>query len=293
MPGFAHVGDIDIYHEVDGDVGPPVVLIHGLGFQLTDWDPSFVHGLVAAGYRVIRLDNRDAGLSTHLAGKVALGELRRSVDRGEPVNVPYLLGDMAADVAGLLDYLGVAAAHIIGVSMGGYIAQELALRSPSPVLSLTSMLSSTGARDVGQPSARGNRALFRAPAATVHAAIEDMVEARRILATPGAFDQAAERERVRLAVTRSFDPAGTGRQLAAIWASGDRTHALRRIDVPALVIHGGNDHLVDVSGGRATADAIADSRLLVIDEMGHDLPPIYRGQILDTIVDFLDSVPPR
>jgi len=291
MARMAHLpGSIDIAHEVDGgeDRGA-VLLIHGLGSQLVDWDPAMVHRFVAAGYRVVRMDNRDAGESTHLHGKVALGELRRSVERGVAVDVPYRLGDMADDAVGVLDHLGVDAAHVIGVSMGGYIAQEMAISHPSRVRSLTSIMSSTGAKDVGQPSAEGNRALFRAPAADPAEAVADMLEARRILATPGAFDEASERVRIRRAVLRSFDPAGTGRQLAAIWAGGDRSMALGRLEVPALVIHGDQDHLVDMSGGVATAATIPLSRLEIIEGMGHDLPPLFWGQIVGTIVEHLDA----
>jgi pimeloyl-ACP methyl ester carboxylesterase/ribosomal protein S18 acetylase RimI-like enzyme len=289
MAAIAHLPEIDIAYTLEGDDDVTILLIHGLGGQLIDWDPAFVTRLVAAGYRVLRMDNRDAGASTHLEGKAPLGEIRRAVEAGGEPAVPYRLADMANDAAALLDHLGIESAHLVGVSMGGYIAQELAIRDPDRVLSLTSIMSSTGDRRVGRPSRDGLRALFRAPAADPAAAVDDMVDARRILATPGSFDADRERRRVIAAVARSYDPSATGRQLAAIWASGDRTSRLRRLDTPALVIHGDADHLVDVSGARATAAAIAGARLEIIEGMGHDLPPRFWGHILGAIVTHLDA----
>ena len=289
MAQIARRDGIEIAFAIDGAGQDTVVLIHGLGNQLIDWDPAFVHRLVAAGYRVVRMDNRDAGESTHFAGKVALGEIRRSVEHKAPVDVPYRLHDMAGDVVALLDHLDVDSAHVVGISMGGYIAQEMAIHHPRRVLSLTSVMSSTGAHGIGEPSPEGNRALFRAPAAEPSEAVADMLAARRILATAGEFDEDAERARIRRAVARNFDPAGVGRQLAAIWASGDRTDGLRQIDVPTLVIHGSNDHLVDVSGAVATAAAVPGSRLEIIDTMGHDLPPRLWGRIVGAIVEHLDA----
>jgi pimeloyl-ACP methyl ester carboxylesterase/GNAT superfamily N-acetyltransferase len=273
---------------------PAVLLIHGLGRQSTEWDPAFVHRIVAAGYRVVVMDNRDSGLSRHFdeAGKAPLGDIRRAVEHGEQSDVAYRLADMAADAARVLSDEGAAAAHIVGVSMGGYIAQELAIHHPDRVHTLTSIMSSTGDRRVGQPSTVGMRALFRAPAATPEEAIDDLLEVRRILATEGTFDAAAERSRIEAAVSRSYDPAGTGRQLAAIWASPDRTEQLEHLTVPTLVIHGGRDELVGVSGGRATAAAVEGSELLLIEGMGHDLPPVHWPLVLRTMVNHFDSTAP-
>ena len=279
-----------IAYEVDGDPGdPPVLLIHGLGRQLIEWHPDFIDRIASAGYFVIRIDNRDVGLSTHFTEKVALGEIRRALERGEEVVVPYFLDDMAADAAGVLDHLGLAAAHVVGVSMGGMIGQTLALEAPERVLSLTSIMASTGNWEVGAPSAAGTRALFHAPPPEVAGAIDATLETRELLATPGTFDAAAERAVVAAAIDRSFDPAGIGRQLAAIWASGDRTERLRSLDVPTLVIHGTADHLVGLSGGEATAAAIPDAQLVAIEEMGHDLPRVHWDEILSAIVDHFDQ----
>ncbi len=276
------------------DGRPNVVLVTGLGRQLTDWDPAFIWRLQAAGYRVITIDNRDAGESTHLTelGKPPLGEIRRAVERGETVDVPYVLADMANDVARTLHELEIDTAHVVGVSMGGYIAQELALRHPYRVLTLTSIMSSTGSRTVGQASDIGMRALFRAPSPDPGAAVEDMLDARRILATPGEFDERAERARVVAAVRRSFRPDATGRQLAAIWASPDRTERLASLTTPTLVIHGDADELVDVSGGRATAHAIDGARLLILEGMGHDLPASRWPVMLGVMVRHFDAVTP-
>ncbi len=279
---------------LEADGRPHVVLITGLGRQLIDWDPALVWRIQGAGYRVITVDNRDAGKSPHLTeiGKVPLGEIRRAVERGEPVDVPYLLADMAQDVARTLDELEIDAAHIVGVSMGGYIAQELALIAPERVLTLTSIMSSTGDRTVGQASEVGMRSLFRAPSPEPEDAIEDMLDARRILATPDEFDEALERARVEEAVRRSFHPEATGRQLAAIWASPDRTERLGSLTTPTLVIHGEADELVGVSGGHATAAAIPGAELLVVEGMGHDLPPSRWPVMLPAMVHHFNKITP-
>lgn len=216
MP-VAAVNGLKIAYEVDGDLGDvPVLLIHGLGRQLIEWDQALVDRITAAGYLVIRMDNRDVGLSTHFEEKLALGEIRRGLERGDDVVVPYLLSDMAADAIGVLDHLGLGAVHVVGVSMGGMIGQTLALEAPERVLSLTSIMASTGNWEVGTPSAAGTRALFRAPPTDEVGAIEATLETRELLATPGTFDVAAERALITAAINRSFDPAGIGRQLAAI-----------------------------------------------------------------------------
>ena len=285
MP-LAPANELTIAYEVDGNpADSPVLFIHGLGRQLIEWDPDFVDRIVLAGYSVIRMDNRDAGLSTRFEQKVALGEIRRTLERGDEVEVPYLLEDMASDAAGLLDHLGLDAAHVVGVSMGGMIGQTLALEAPERVLSLTSIMASTGSWEVGAPSAAGTRALFHAPPPDDAGAIEATLETRELLATPGTFDATAERALITAAIERSFDPAGIGRQLAAIWASGDRTDRLRALDVPTLVIHGTGDDLVGLSGGEATAQAVPGARMVAIVDMGHDLPRRHWGEILGAMLE--------
>ena len=290
MP-VAAVNGLNIAYEVDGDLGNvPVLLLHGLGRQLIEWDQALVDRITAAGYLVIRMDNRDVGLSTHFEEKLALGEIRRALERGDEVVVPYLLCDMAADSVGLLGHLGLGAAHVVGVSMGGMIGQTLALDAPGRALSLTSIMASTGSWEVGTPSAAGTRALFHAPPPDDAGAIEVTLETRELLATPGTFDAAAERALITSAIHRSFDPAGIGRQLAAIWASGDRTARLRSLDVPTLVIHGTADHFVGISGGEATAGAVPGARLVAIEGMGHDLPQKHWDEVLGAIIAHFESL---
>ncbi|MFQ5554905.1 MAG: alpha/beta fold hydrolase [Acidimicrobiia bacterium] len=276
---------LKIAYEVVGERSDPaLVLIAGLGRQLVDFPPAFRKLLATAGHCVVVFDNRDVGLSGHLEGKVDLGRVRRLAAAGLPVDVPYRLRDMAEDVIRLLDHLGVPGAHVVGVSMGGEIAQTLAIGHPERVLTLTSIMSTTGAPSVGGMDDIGRKALFRPPPPDREGAIAAHLEARRLLATPGAFDEEAERARVTEEYERAFDPAGAGRQLAAIWAGPDKTEALGGLTMPVLVIHGTEDHLVHVSGGRATADAIEGSRLLEIEGMGHDLPPRHWPRIVEAIV---------
>jgi pimeloyl-ACP methyl ester carboxylesterase len=287
------VNDLAIAYETDGDPGDaPLLLLHGLGRQLIEWDPEFVDRVVAGGYFVIRMDHRDAGLSSHFGEKVALGEIRQALERGEHVVVPYRLADMAGDVVGLLDHLALPAVHVAGVSMGGMIGQALAILAPERVQSLTSIMAATGDWSVGLPSAAGLRALLRAPPPDRAGAIEAALETRRLLATPGTFDEPAERAVVAAAIDRSFDPAAVGRQLAAMWASGDRTERLRSLAVPTLVIHGTNDHLIDFSGAAATAAAIPGARLIAIAGMGHDLPREHWDQVLTVLFDHLEGAKP-
>lgn len=275
MPAVA-AGPSRLWWESWGDPADPAVLmISGLGSQLVSWAPGLVHTLAIAGHRVVTFDNRDAGLSTHLSGKVNLSAVRAAVDAGAEPEVPYLLSDMAEDSASLLDALDIASAHVVGVSMGGSIAQVMAIEHPRRVRSLTSIMATTGDPAVGAPNAVGERALFRAPPADREGAIAATVEAWELLATPGAFDRDAAAAQAGWEYDRAFDPEGRGRQLAAIWASGDRTAALSQLTVPTLVIHGTADPLVAVSGGRATARAVAGASYVAVQGMGHDLPEVH------------------
>ncbi len=284
MPGAA-AGPGTVWWEGWGDPADPAVLmVNGLGDQLVSWPPLLLHTLAIAGHHVVTFDNRDAGLSTHLSGKVNLGAVRAALDRGAEPDVPYRLSDMAADAASLLDALPVATAHVVGVSMGGMVAQTMAIEHPARVRSLTSIMSTTGDPTVGRPNADGERALYRAPPPDRDGAITAMVEAAELLATPGTFDAAAVAAQAEWEYDRAFDPAGKGRQLAAIWASGDRTSALASIRCPALVVHGSADPLVSVSGGRATAAAIPHSRYVEIPRMGHDLPEFHWPLLLDAML---------
>lgn len=262
---------ITIEYEEEG-TGDPLLLIMGLGAQLIDWPQGLVDEIAGHGFRVIRFDNRDSGLSTEFTSKPPkTAQLARAVVMKKLLDAEYLISDFADDTAGLLDALGIEAAHVVGVSMGGMIAQALALEHPTRVRTLTSIMSSTGGRRVGQPTARLIRKTARRPVPTRETAVEMGVEAFREICGP-TFDPDEFRRMAQAAVDRSFRPAGTARQTAAIMASNDRTPGLRRLDVPTLVVHGMLDRLVRPSGGIATAKAVPGSRLLMFNDMAHDLP---------------------
>jgi pimeloyl-ACP methyl ester carboxylesterase len=267
----ADVGPVELAYETIGDPsGEPLLLVMGLGMQLIHWDRELCELLSERGFRVIRFDNRDAGLSTKIRAPVP--NVMRLM-AGLPARVPYLLDDMASDAFGLLDHLELERAHVVGTSMGGMIAQTMAIRHPERVLSLGSMLSTTGDRRVGTPKLRvWSLMMRRAP----NDRAEYISYFARVFKLIGSPAYPADTERVRELAGATYDrchyPAGTARQLAAILASGSRTAALRRLDVPAVVIHGRSDPLVPVRGGIATAKAIPGAELITIPGMGHDMP---------------------
>jgi pimeloyl-ACP methyl ester carboxylesterase len=269
---FADVGDIRLCYETFGDRGDtPMLLIMGLGTQMLAWHEDFCRELAGRGFFVIRYDNRDVGRSTHFEDVPPPRPselLRRRIRRPA-----YTLDDMAGDGAGLLDALGIERAHVVGASMGGMIAQALAGRHPGRVRSLTSIMSTTGNRWRGQPAMRIYPYLLARPPRTKQEGIERLARLFRVIGSPGfERDEDELRAMAALAWDRDSSRTGTARQLAAIVASGDRTPAVRRISAPTLVIHGTNDRMVRPSGGRATARAIAGSRLMLVRGMGHDLP---------------------
>lgn len=273
---------ITIEYEEQGD-GEPLVLVMGLSGQLTDWPQGFVDELASRGFRVIRFDNRDIGLSTEFTSSPpTTAQLARSVLTRRSLPAEYLLSDMAADTAGLLDALGIERAHVAGMSMGGMITQALAVDHPSRVGSMTSIMSTTGSRRVGQPKLALIQKFARRPVPTRETAVDLGIETFRAISGP-SFDEEAARVMIEVSVARSFRPAGVGRQAAAIMASPDRTAGLGRLDVPALVIHGLLDPLVRPSGGIATAAAIPGSRLLMFNDMAHDLPLSRWSEIADAI----------
>ena len=263
---------IDIAFERFGDPGaPPLLLIMGLGTQMLGWPDGFCEALADHGMHVIRFDNRDIGLSTHITDAPA-PDVGAAL-AGDPSSASYKLSDMAGDTVGLLDVLELPSAHVVGASMGGMIAQTVAIEHPARVRSLTSIMSTTGDPSVGQATRPAMAALLSPPAASREQAIERTLAIVRVIGSPGfELDEAEIRGRTGLAYDRSNDPVGVARQLVAIAASGDRTAALRGVSVPTLVVHGADDPLVDVSGGRATARAIAGADLAVFEGMGHDLP---------------------
>ncbi len=265
---------IELCYEERG-TGEPLVLVHGIGAQLVYWRDELLDALAAAKFRVICFDNRDSGLSTKLDGTRApplADMLARRVLR-VPIRAPYTLFDMADDVVALCDGLGIDRAHVLGVSMGGMIAQSVAIRHPHRMKSLVSVMSHTGdlAHLVSSPRALGVL-LGKAPASRDEALTRAEEFYRTVGSTGFALDMASLRDRAARAYDRAFYPQGFARHLAAILASGSRTQALARVRVPSLVVHGTADPLVRAKGGRDTARAIPSARLLMIEGMGHDLP---------------------
>ena len=273
MPKVTANGITIFYDSTGADSDPAVVLIPGLGGQLPYWRPELIDPIVGAGFRVIRMDNRDAGYSEHLdRARVSVVRVVEVLAGGGMPEVPYLLSDMAGDVAGLLDALGIERAHVVGSSMGGMIAQTYAFLHPDRIRTLTSIMSTTGDPNVGQATPDMQIALFTPPPSDRAAAIESTVAYNRS-AWADYFDEARSRETAARNLDRVVYPQGTGRQFAAILASGDRTPDLKTITAPTLVIHGEKDPLIDISGGIATADAIPDADFWMMSGAGHDLPP--------------------
>ncbi len=263
---------IDIACERFGDRdAPPVLLVMGLATQMLGWPDEFCVALAARGLQVTRFDNRDVGLSTHLHD-AAPPDVMAALS-GDSSSASYKLSDMAGDCVGLLDALGVESAHIVGASMGGMIAQTVAIEHPDRVRSLTSIMSTTGNEAVGQATQEAIGALLSPPATSREQAVDRTISIFRVIGSPGfELDEPELRERAGLAFDRADDPLGVARQLVAIIASGDRTAALASLNVPTLVLHGADDPLVDVSGGRATAEAIPNAEIVIFAGMGHDLP---------------------
>jgi pimeloyl-ACP methyl ester carboxylesterase len=281
---LAESNGITICYQEFGDPGDEtILLVMGLGMQMLAWDVEFCELLAGRGFHVVRYDNRDTGLSTKLSGRVNIpaGML------GLTGSAVYDVDDMAADARGLLDHLGVGRAHVVGASMGGMIAQQLAAHHPDRVASLTSIMSTTGKRKPStMPRFDALRLLLSKPAASREDYVSSITSLVGVIGSP---DYPADPDRLREQAARSWDrcyyPSGIARQLMAIMASGDRTADVRTIQAPTLVIHGLADRLVPARGGRDTAAAIRGSRLELIDGMGHDLPPQLHGRIGGLITD--------
>ena len=273
---------------------PAILLVMGLGGQLTLWPDEFVDALVAHGFRVIRYDNRDVGLSTRFdaAGVPNLKWMFVKAALKLPVRSAYTLADMAADGMALLDHLGIQRAHIVGASMGGMISQHIAARYPERVLSLTSVMSTTGNPRLPRAQKEAMRVLANRPMnGDPEALIAYSVNAARVIGSPG-YPAAEERlqRRVRNDFERGWYPQGVARQMAAIVADGDRRPMLKSITAPTLVIHGEADPLVPIAGGRDTAENIPGARLLTIPGMGHDLPLALVDTLADAIADHAKGV---
>ena len=273
MPRAALPSGIELEYETFGDADDPtLLLVCGYTSQLNGWDAGLCAQFVEQGLRVVRYDNRDVGLSSKLAGAVQPGKVLAAMLAGEPVpEVPYTLSEMAADGIGLLDHLGVERAHIAGVSMGGMIVQMMAIEHPDRVASLTSIMSSTGNPRSGAPTPEAREALLAPPPTERAAYIEAAVRAD-VWASKRYVDHGAMKARAAADFDRAFYPEGGTRQLAAIYATGDRSDRLRLLDLPTLVIHGRDDTLITPSGGEETAQLIPGSKYLLLSDMGHDLP---------------------
>ncbi len=282
---MVRVGEIELCYETFGaDDAPAMLMVMGLGSQMLVWAEAFCATLAGHGFRVIRFDNRDNGRSTIFrdAPPPTLRQLMLRDRRG----AAYTLDEMAADAVGLLDQLGIERAHVVGASMGGMISQLIAINHPDRVHSLVSIMSTTGNRRVGLPKPKMIPLLLRRPRKDREGYIEDLVATFRAI---GSKRYPAPEPELRALAGRCFErgvsASGTARQLAAIQTAPDRTPKLRRLRLPATVIHGSSDPLIRPSGGRATAAAIPGAKLLILDGMGHDLPRPLWPQITDAILE--------
>ncbi len=286
MP-LAPTNGIQLYYETHGDpANPALLLVNGLGSQMTNWGEGYCEALAARGRFVITFDNRDVGLSTHLhdakvdlAGVIAAGRNGTAMPR-----VPYLLSDMANDAVGLLEHLDIGAAHIAGSSMGGMIVQQIAIDHPSRVLTLTSVMSTTGEPDYFKSTPEADAALGRPIPPEREAYIADAITRAQVTASPRYFDPAETAKRAGVSFDRAFDPVGRLRQIAAIRASGHRADGLRALQIPTLVIHGRVDPLILLLGGERTAAITPGANLMVLNDMSHDLPRPLWPLIHDAIL---------
>jgi len=269
------------YEELGDPAGEPMLLIMGLATQMIFWDVELCELLGERGYRVIRFDNRDIGHSTKIDAAGVPNDASMVLGYGRPA---YRLADMALDTIGLLDHLGVERAHVVGASMGGMIAQQVAIDHPGRTASLTSIMSATGNRRYRFPRWRAFASLMAKPPSSRDAYIDQAVKTFKVIGSPAyPMDEPRFRELVGLSYDRSFHPAGVARQLHAISCSGNRTARLRQLDLPALVVHGTADPLIRMSAGRETAASIRGAKLWLIEGMGHDLPAALHEHFADEI----------
>ena len=294
MPNVKTNG-IQIEYDTFGDPSStPLLLIAGIGLQMIIWDQEFCNRFVENGYFVIRFDNRDAGLSTKFeeAGIPDMQKEMESAMQGKKINAPYTFDDMADDALGLLTALNIDKAHICGMSMGAHIAQTIAIRQPSRVLSLISIYGQTGNPELSKPKPEIRQLLFTPPPKDREGIIDQTINTLKILSGPGfPFNEERRRQQVEEAFDRCFYPIGRIRQFVAGMASGNRKPALMSLSIPTLVVHGSDDPLILVEGGRDTAEAISGSELLIIEGMGHDLPSDGAWpQIINAMLSHLEKV---
>jgi len=278
MP-VAGANGIELYYDTFGDRSDPTLaFVAGLGSQCVNFDEELCLGFVRAGFHVVRYDNRDVGLSTHL-----------------DADASYTLSDMAADGIGLLDTLEIERAHVFGASMGGMIAQTMAIEHPHRLSSLTSVYSNTGEPDYGFPGADMHAPLLElaAPAPDRDAAIEKGMALGRLTGSPAMFDEEWHLRRQTSFYDRCYDPAGVARQVVAVAMSGARDQGLRALAVPTLVIHGSADPLIPPSGGRRTAELVPDAEYIEVEGMGHDLPPVMWPRYVEWVSEFVGRLDTR
>ncbi len=286
-PQIVRANGIDLCYEIFGDAdAEPMVLIMGLGGQMIHWDDDFCRQFAARGFRVIRFDNRDIGKSTRLSGgkRLTAMEMLKLRFLKIPVQAPYNLHDMAEDTIGLMDALGIKSAHVVGMSMGGMIAQEIAISFPQRVRSLTSIMSTSGNPRLPWPTREAMATLMAPQPRSREEFLERFAKTWKILRV-GSFpeDEALDRSRAERTFERGLNPAGVGRQFRAVLASGSRKERLHAVKAPTLVIHGTVDPLVHPAGGKDTAASISGAKLLMIEGMGHALPIPMWPQIVDAI----------
>jgi pimeloyl-ACP methyl ester carboxylesterase len=283
---FAKANGIELCYDTFGDrKDPPLLLIMGLGAQMILWDDGFCTALAARGFYVIRFDNRDIGRSTKVAGEAPpLPKLLEQSLTGKPIEAPYTLRDMAADAVGLMDALGISRAHVVGASMGAAITQELAINFADRLLTATCIMGTSGDPRLPPPTQEAMAVLMTPTPLDRDAYMERFLWTWRVL-RGSAFpeDEARERARAERIFARGINPPGVARQLAAIFASGDRSAALPKVRVPMLVIHGTADPLVPVEGGRAIAAGVPGARLVEIEGMGHALPPAVWDEVVEEV----------
>lgn len=290
----ATINGISIEYDVQGPAdGAPLLMIMGLASQMTRWPPAFYEKLVAKGFRVIRFDNRDVGLSQKFTGAPSVESVVGAMMQGKKPDIPYTLDDMAADAVAVLDHLGIRRAHVVGASMGGMIGQLVAADYPERVLSFTAIFTSTGNPAIPPAKPEAMAVLTtRAPdpAKDMEAYLDHAIRNAYVIGSPGyPFDEKVARERLRADALRSYWPTGAGRHLAAVIANGDRRPKLSNIKAPVVVLHGDADPLVSVEGGKDLAANIAGAELRIVPGMGHDLPP----GLYDTIVDAISRAVER
>jgi pimeloyl-ACP methyl ester carboxylesterase len=284
---FADSNGITLYYETHGDPShPALLLVNGYTSQITQWGDGYREALAARGLYVISFDNRDVGLSTHLDGvTVDFGAVMRAAQTGEGMpQVPYTLSTFAADAVGLLDHLGVQKAHVAGSSMGGMIVQTIAIEYPERVLSLISVMSTTSEPGYSESTPEASAALSGPPVVEREAYIAQTVRNNRVYSSPRYFDEVEAGKKAAIAFDRAFYPEGWLRQMTAFLGSPQRAEGLRALKVPTLVIHGRADTLILPKGGERTAEVIPGANLLMLHDMGHDLPRPLWPIIIDAIV---------